>query len=486
MNPLQIKVSTFVAPLLLLALGAGYWAGAHLDPSPQPGPHSSTPKLLFYQDPMHPAYRSDKPGTAPDCGMALEPVFDSQPSPTVPAGDPGQIRISDSAIRLSGMQTVKVSDGSMLSNLTTHGVVAADESRVFRVTALADGVVRSVSNFSPGSFVHRQTRLATYFVPTRDLYNAVQAYILASGSFDQNATAARNEGLINTAKAQARAEEELLRTFGLDSRQIRDLARTREVTRDVDLVSPSDGIVLERNISVGQALPKGSDLARIADLSRVWVLADVTEHDAASFLPGHNVQVSYDNRTMSARISDARQFDPQSRTYKVRLELTNPGAVLRPGMFVRVDVPHASIGTLQVPASAVIDTGTRKVVYLRAPDGAFFARVVRTGAEAGDQVEILDGIRPGDEVVAHGAFLLDSETRLRADSAPPSASLAAGETDPVCGMPLATIDESLSAELKGRRVHFCSLKCKASFAHTHASPQADQHEVASVQTAVLP
>ena len=438
---------------------------------------------------MHPAYRSDKPGTAPDCGMALEPVYDTQPSPTVLSNDPGLIRMSDSAVRLSGMQTVKVSNSpvgvsssSVGVNLTAHGVVAADESRIFKVTALADGVVRSVSGFAPGSFVHRQTRLATYFVPTRDLYNAVQAYILASGSFDQNATAARNEGLINTAKAQARAEEELLRTYGLASRQIRDLARTREVTRDVDLVSPSDGIVLERNISAGQVLPKGSDLAKIADLSRVWVLADVTEHDAASFLPGHNIQVSYDNRTLTARISEARQFDPESRTYKVRLELANPGAFLRPGMFVRVDVPRASIGTLHVPASAVIDTGTRKVVYLRQPDGAFFARVVRTGAEAGDQVEILDGVRPGDDVVAHGAFLLDSETRLRTESAPPSASLTASESDPVCGMPLATIDESLSAELKGRRIHFCSLKCKAKFDHNHASSQADPREVTSAQT----
>ncbi len=452
--------------LLQVSLGAAaacgsFYAGARHAAAPA----APVREVLYWQDPMHPQYRSDKPGLAPDCGMALEPVYAAR-SPQA-AEAPGAVSVSPEGIAFAGIRTVAVGRGSIAGALDVRGVVAADESRVYRVTALADGVVRSVAGFAPGSTVHREDRLATYFVPTRDMFNAVQAYVLANGAFDQAAAGVRDRSLIDTARAQTRVEEELLRTYGVGSQQIREIARTREVTRDIDLRAPATGVVLSRGVTAGEALARGAEVARIADLSRVWVLADVAEADIAAFRPGAAAKVRYGGLSLPARVSEARQFDGAARVFKVRLELANPGMALRPEMWVRVSLPAPAQTGIAVPEEAVLDHGTHKVAFVRVRDGVFVPREVTTGPAGAGSVRILSGLREGEEVAASGTFLLDGESRLRAArfavADAETAAVARKETDPVCGMPLDKLDETLAAELDGWRVHFCSRTCKSKF-----------------------
>lgn len=410
--------------------------------------------------------------------MALEPVYPGDAvEPTSEALPPGSVRLSDYKQQLIGIRTLAVARQS--ANQTVHAVgrIAVDETRVDRVSALADGVVRSVSSYGAGSIVHKDEVLATYFVASRDIYNAMQAFVLASGTFDQAASAVRN-GMINSSKANSRTDEELLKSYGVTAAQIRDLSRTREVTRDIDFRAPISGLVLARNVSRDQVVTRGTELFRMADLSHVWVLADVFENDVRAFRTGAAAQVRYAGRVYQARISDARQFDPSSRTLAVRLEMDNPGMTLRPDMFVEVQVDVQGAPGLSVPLESVLDAGRSKVVFVAAQNGVFAPRQITLGTEYDDRVQVLTGLSEGERVVTAGMFLLDSESRLRNATVPdaPSPLLvrhgagalplghadAAATADPVCGMPLSE-NGSETAVYQGATFHFCSAKCKSKF-----------------------
>ncbi len=435
------------------------------------------PRILYFQDPMHPAYRSNQPGKAPDCGMDLVPVYASPVQVSFPA-EPA-VSVGPTAARLIGLDTFTVQRSADATGFQTTGKVVVDESRVYRVTALAEGVVRSVAPLAVGSPVQKDQRLATYFVPARDLYNAIQAFVLASGTYDATSAAGRDTAVLKSSKAQARVEQELLESYGVSSQQIRDLARSHEVTRDIDLRSPATGVILDREVSAGQAVPRGTEVFRVADLRSVWVLADVYEADAERVQPGQIVTVTYADKSYPARVDAGRQFDPATRTLKIRLEVSNPGLVLRPDMFVSVGFTGNRKSRVLVPSDAVLDTGARKVVFVATGPGSYAPREVTAGDEQNGAIEVRSGVREGDEIVAHGSFFLDSETRLQANAAHPASSPSPisaandrGEVgspvlDPECGMPVAHPDPALSELSGGKKVYFCSPACKRKFDAKH-------------------
>ncbi len=455
------------------ATGLAFLAGTRVSHVSRDAAEPPAKKPIYYVDPMHPGYKSDKPGIAPDCGMALEPVFSEVPESD---GTGTALKLSDMSRDLAGIQTTKITLQSGVRNSDAIGRVVADETRIDHVTALADGVVRSVSNYAEGSYVPKDALLATYFVASRDIYNAVQAFVLASGTFDQAASSVR-AGLINSSKANSRTDEELLKSYGLTVTQIKDLARTREVTRDIDFRSPIAGVVLARNTSRDQLVTRGTELFRIADLSHVWVLAAIFEDEAEQWTPGSYVDVSYGKRVYRARVSDARQFSGQTRSLQVRLELDNPGLVLRPEMLVDVHMRHSQPIGISVPTESVLDTGRSKVVFVKAGMNTFAPRSVTLGSVLDGRTQVTSGLQEGDEVVTSGMFLLDSESRLHEadrDARPGNrskkmASVHPGQvssestTDPVCGMPFTASADSPSSTYKGTTVRFCSKDCKEKF-----------------------
>ena len=432
---------------------------------------SGSRKILYWVDPMHPAYRSDKPGIAPDCGMQLEAVYADGAGPAdgktgsapLPAGT---VRVDAAHQQAIGVRLASVSREATSRPLRATGRVAPDENRTYRILAAVDGWVRDIRNITTGSVVTKDQILGTFYAP--EFLGAEQAYIFALSGLDRfQATGAETPAQLNSVKVQIRQAVDSLRNMGMTDTQIDELARTRETAEAIHIVSPVNGIVLSRDVTSGQRFERGTEFFLIADLSRVWVLADVFENQAPYLQSGKPARVSMlqQKREYPARISSVPPvFDAASRTLSVRLDVDNPGNFLRPGMFVdvevRVDLPPA----LSVPADAIVDTGLRKNVFVDRGNGYFEPRRVETGWRFGDRVEIVKGLMEGERIVVSGTFLVDSESRMKAAAAGVDVNTA--ETDPVCGMdvdPARAKAARRASQHKGATYVFCSDICKQQF-----------------------
>ena len=372
-------------------------------------------RVLYYQDPMHPAYKSDKPGIAPDCGMQLEPVYadgeESELHGRQAPSTPGAVRISETKQRSVGIRTEEVTRASRDHTLRVLGRVALDETRIYRVAAAVDGWVRKAGPIVTGSIVQRDEVLATFY--NRDFLTAQQTYLYALNTMDRFKDN-ESEDQLKLTRAQKRASEENLEFLGMGETQLRQVALTREIARDIEFRSPVTGLVVARNAFSGLRFDRGSELFRIADLNHVWILADVFENDARLLRAVRRANVRYQDRLFAVHLSSALpQFDPASRALKVRLEMDNPDLTLRPDMFVDVEFQASLPAAIAVPSDAVVDSGLRKTVYVETADGSFVPRQVETGWRLGDSVEIVSGLAAGERVVVAGNFLLDSESRMR-------------------------------------------------------------------------
>ena len=385
-------------------------------------------KPLYYVDPMHPAYKSDKPGTAPDCGMDLVPVYADEVSkaPLAQAdSDAERVKIDPTAQQLYGIRVTQVEKSSGSRTVRVLGRVAADQTRVFRVNVAADGYVKQTQDDAVGNLVKKDQHLAVIYSP--EFLTLVGGYLSAN---ERTPTDANHEaaGAQNTASALARGDR--LRNLGMSDAQIEELSKTRHIPEDVYIVSPVDGFVISRNISAGQRFERYTEFYKIADLSHIWILADVFGGDAQAFRPGTSATITLPDtgRTLRARVANVLpEVDPVTRTMRVRLEADNPGFVLRPDMFVNVDLPVTAAAGLTVPVDAVLDSGATKRVFVESGDGYFESREVVTGWRAGDRVQIVRGLQEGDKVVSAGTFLIDSESRVQV------AGRAGGRTNSVPG-----------------------------------------------------
>jgi Cu(I)/Ag(I) efflux system membrane fusion protein len=215
------------------------------------------------------------------------------------------------------------------------------------------------------------------------------------------------------ASAQARADR--LRNLGMSDSQIDEISVNRRVPENIYVVSPTDGFILTRNISPGVRFERYTEMYTIADLSHVWILAEVFGKDAQAFRPGAVARITLPDtgEVFQARVSDVLpQVDPVTRILRPRLELDNPGFKLRPDMFVNIDMPVSLPTGLTVPADAILDSGLSTRVFVQTSVGHFENRIVETGWRFNDRVQILKGLQEGDTVVAGGSFLVDSESRL--------------------------------------------------------------------------
>jgi multidrug efflux pump subunit AcrA (membrane-fusion protein)/YHS domain-containing protein len=257
-----------------------------------------------------------------------------------------------------------------------------------------------------------------------------------------------------------------LRGLGMGDPQIEEIGRIRQITQDIWITSPADGFVTARNVSPGQRFLKGTELFQIADLSRVWVLADVYEHEAHYFRPGlkANLTSPYQKRSYQGTVSKVLPvFDSNTRTLKVRFETDNPGFVLRPDMFVDVELPISLPPAITVPSDAVLDSGLKKTVFVDRGKGFFEPREVETGWRLGNRVEITKGLVPGEKIAMSGTFLIDSESRMELAAAGMVGTLA---KDPVCGVDV-SVNKAEKAARKSKyrdmTYYFSSDECKQKF-----------------------
>jgi membrane fusion protein, copper/silver efflux system len=260
--------------------------------------------------------------------------------------------------------------------------------------------------------------LATFSAPMATM--TLQTFLLNLGAEDRFKKSAADgspeaQSLPATA-ANLQQRVQQLQNLGMSILQMEEIKRTRQVPDSINIVSPTDGFVLARNVSPGQKFERGAEWFRIANLDRVWILADVHENDAQYLRPGSRATVSlpHQGRTFTARVSAALpQFDGASRTLKVRLQVDNPGYILRPDMFVDVELSVVRAPALVVPAEAVFDSGLSRTVFVEREVGVFEPRPVETGWRSDDGVEIVSGLRPGERIAVSGNFLIGSESRLK-------------------------------------------------------------------------
>jgi Cu(I)/Ag(I) efflux system membrane fusion protein len=449
---------------------------------------------------MHPAYRSDKPGIAPDCGMELEPVFEGESGSSGVSLPPGSVSLSAERQQLIGIRMGTASRSSGSRMVRTTGRVVADDSHLYRIMAGTDGWIESLGNNPPGTLVKKGEELAKLYSPEfRTAETTYLGFIVSVERLKQS----MNASDMRQVEESSRFNEEQLRLFGMGDEQIKQLRETHRQTSVVNLASPGDGMVLSRSISPRQRFEKGAELFRIADLSKVWIVADVHGDDSEA-RPGTRVKVTVPElgKTIAATVSATMPlFDEASRTLKMRLEANNPGFLLRPDMLVDVEFEAKAPPGLSIPAEAVLDSGLRKIVYVETSEGIFEPRPIEIAGAYGNRVAVASGITEGDRIVVSGNFLLDSESRMRmagsAGSASPSegkpaiqhketgtrqpedraamqmphetkaaahiGAVVALDSDPVCGMTLKPEQVKFTESYRGRTFRFCSDSCHKKF-----------------------
>jgi Cu(I)/Ag(I) efflux system membrane fusion protein len=415
-----------IAGLIGLLMIVSYALGRrHSKPATESG---RSRRILYWVDPMHPDYKSDHPGTAPDCGMALEPVYaDSvgSPSATVPA-PPGAVAINAAAQRLVGIRVATPEKTSGTHTVRLLGRVAPEDTRTYLVNSGMDGFIRETFDDSVGVFVKKDQKLATSYVG--ETLSIASGFLAATAAMpgatgkDGSRTVSLPGAVSKQGVSSVQGYTDRLRNLGLSEAQIRQMAENRQLPETVDIVSPADGFILARHITAGQHFDRSTEFYRIADLSQVWIVADVFGSDAQNIHAGTVARITLPDRrgTLSARVTNVLpQVDPETRVLKLRLEAKNPGYALHPDMFVDVELPVEGPSGLTVPQDAVIDSGHERRVFVERSAGVFEPRSVQTGWSSGDRVEIVHGLAEGERVVVEGTFLVDSESRLKSPAPQP-------------------------------------------------------------------
>lgn len=403
-----------------------------------------------YRCPMHPSVVADRPGTCPICGMDLVAIADGAATasgekapawvcpihPEHGGEGPGACRVcgealvvnpraapkSLSAVTLDsvraqqiGVRTARVRKSSLVHEAGFAGVVTLDERGLSRVQTRFSGWLESVAVTETGAAVRKGQVLATLF--SNDVHLAQMELVHALDS----ASRAPSKEMAEVHRSLVNAARKRLSVLGVSAADIDALARTRKVERVVAVRAPASGRILSRSAFPSAYVQPGTELFALADLSRVWFVADVPETDAVQVRRGQRAQLrfhAYPTRVFSARATFVYPLaDAAARTIKVRFELRNPKGLLRPGMFGRVSISTRARQALVAPAESIIDTGELRYAFVAKAGGRFEPRRVATGERHGEDVVILAGLDEGEEVVTSASFLIDSESRLRAAAA---------------------------------------------------------------------
>ncbi|HUJ26352.1 MAG TPA: efflux RND transporter periplasmic adaptor subunit [Myxococcales bacterium] len=401
----------------------------------------------LYHCPMHPEYTSDRPGDCPICGMKLVPIEHEDAGPRkiafyrspmnaaetspVPKKDSmgmdfvpvyadeagvspevaglAQVKVDAERQQLIGLRTAPVTTGPISGDWRTVGKVAVDETRVRKVNVKTDGFVEKLFVDFTGKAVRKGDPLFALYSP--DLLVAQQDYLLALQTQKQLGPGRAGDDLLAAARRR-------LELWDVPRDELAHLDHGGEPLRDLTLVSPIAGVVTAKTVVQGARLAAGDTPFEITDLSQVWVLADAHEMDLPRVRIGTPATLTLDavpDKVFKGRVTFIEPvIDAATRTAKVRLVFPNPRGELRPEMFGDITFHTRPHDGLRVPADSIIDSGDRKVVFVSLGGGRFEPREIKAGDTSGDVVEVLSGVKAGEQVIVRAAFLVDSESRLKA------------------------------------------------------------------------
>lgn len=423
-----VAITALVAVGSILSYAGVHFGGAKSEPSGQ-----------LYYCPMHPSVVQDHPGECPICSMTLVPKPEGKlnPSATMTAAGssaaptaaeatpavPGlaAVDLSPERIQLIGMRTATVKREDVGGELRTVGVIGANERGLAQINTRFAGWIQKLMVSATGERVRRGQALAMIYSP--DVLRAQQELLVARGwntpGGADGKAAHEHDAFTGALDASARRRLELL---GISGQEIDEVLRTGKVIEAIAIRSPVDGYVVAKSAVVGVAVQPGTVLFEVADLSQVWVTADIYEQDISRIHVGQKARLelsSFPGEIHTGKVQFIYPvLDSGSRTLRVRLEFKNKtdrnGPRLRPGMSgtVYLDLPRTT--GLLAPAEAVVDTGEMHYLFVAKAGGHFEPRMVKVGPRLKDRVEILSGVSEGETVVTTGNFLIDSESRLRA------------------------------------------------------------------------
>lgn len=375
---------------------------------------SRAPKLLYYRNPMGLADTSPVP-KKDSMGMDYIAVYDSEADTT---GDPAsaqQIRISTEKIQKLGVRTEAASLRPLGRTLRASGRVEPDERRMATIAPKFEGYVERLHVNVTGQPVAKGQPLFEVYSP--ELVSAQREYLIAA----QGVAAMQDAGPEALAGMKQLAESSLARlgNWDMPADQIAALVQTGQVRRTITFRSPAAGIVTEKKALQGMRFMPGEALYQVSDLSSVWVMADVFEQDLGQVKLGAKASVRLNAYPNQLRVGTVTYIYPalkaDTRTVPVRIELANPKQLLKPAMFAQVELQVGNtVPVLTIPDSAVIDTGTRRLVLVQRAAGRFEPREVRLGERSDAYVEVLAGVQAGELVVVAANFLIDAESNLKA------------------------------------------------------------------------
>jgi len=404
--------------LVLAALAAGVALGRRLA-APGPATPAASAARILYRCPMHLQVVSDSPGHCPICHMQFVPYVpgSGENGPAASSGVAGRaaLTLDEAAARLVGARAVEVAKTPFVRTIVATGRVAVDDTRMQHIHTKVQGWIEHLHVGAAGDPVVAGQPVLSIYSP--ELLASQQEYLVA---LDARARAAGSTlpGVREEAERLVASARQRLLLQDLGPEQIESLERTRTAERLVTLYSPVSGTITARNVSHGERVESATSLLDIADLSRVWVLADLYETDLPFVRDGQEAEIRLaylPGRTYRERIRLLSPLvDPATRTVKARIEVGNADLALKPGMFAEVTLVSDLGSRVSLPKEAVLRTGTRDLVFVN-PDGEHFVpRAVTVGMELPDRWEIVDGVRPGERVLASANFFVDSESKLKA------------------------------------------------------------------------
>ena len=360
-------------------------------------------KILYWKAPMDPNYISEKPGKSP-MGMDLIPVYEGEDDGV----EPGTVKIDPVIVQNIGVRTAEVKRMALTRSIRTIGRVDYDEKKVYHVNTKVDGWVEKLYVNVTGEHVKKDDILLGMYSPK--LVSAQEEYLLAREYGDIMAGVGRSSIL--------ELSRRRLELWDVPAHQIKELEDKGVVLKTLHIHSPAAGIVVEKSVVEGMYIKPGMTLYTIADISRVWVYADIYEYEVPWVKVGQEAEmtlVSYPGRVFKGKVTFIYPFMvAKTRTNKVRLEFDNPGFELKPDMYANVTLSSViSKSAVAVPAEAIIRSGERNVVVVARGGGKFSPRPVTLGVEAEGYYEVRDGLEEGEVVVTSAQFLIDSESRLK-------------------------------------------------------------------------
>jgi membrane fusion protein, copper/silver efflux system len=403
--------------LLVVIFMAAAWVGGYGYGRWYAKPPAGEKKPLYWVDPMHPWYKSEVPGVAPDCGMKLVAVYPGDEARYDRRANKlpeGSVQITPEKQQLIGVEYGTVEYENVKNSVRAVARVALDETKIAKVHSKLEGWIDQVFVDFTGKQVHQGDPLLTVYSP--EALATQQEYLLAIKAQHMMHENPVHEMLGSTENLVA-AGKKRMELWDIGDDQIAEITASGVPLKNLTLTSPITGFVMERNVFAKQRIMPETALYTIADLSRVWVMADVFEYEAAAVRIGTaaTLTLSYlPGRTFNGRVNYILpQVDPATRTIKVRIEFANPDFVLKPDMYGEVEFQTGGGRRLVVAQTAVMNSGDRQVVFVDRGKGYFEPREVKLGARSEGRVEILDGLRRGERIVISGNFLIDSESQLK-------------------------------------------------------------------------